>query len=281
MCPDRSNGARSARDRLAELASRDEADIDLAEGALLIAAEARPELVVERCLGLLDELASKTRDRVAAAESALDCIARLNRFLFDEMGFVGNQQDYYDPRNSLLDCVLERRTGIPITLSIVYIEVARRLGLDVRGVSFPGHFLVRAAELPILIDPFHGRLLTRDDCEALLREVQGEDAKLAPNHVRPARKGEILARVLLNLKQVYLQREEFEAALACCDRILLFTPDAPLEHRDRGLIYAKLECFGPALADLERFVELLGRRRPPAAVEELLESLRERVRRIH
>ncbi len=269
----------TSRERFGEIAALADDAIDLAEAALLI--EERPGLSVAACLARLDALAEGARPSVSGADTPLARAAALLDFLFQQERMVGNQNDYYDPRNSFLGQVLERRTGIPITLSIVYIEVARRLALDVCGVGFPGHFLVRSREDPgVVVDAFHGRVLTRDDCRELLQEALGEEAVLGPEHMRRARPREIVARILTNLKHVHLRREEFEQALSCSDRLLLLLPEAPLELRDRGLIYAKLECFGPALQDLERFAALAGQRRVPALTE-TLEKLRRRVAQIH
>ena len=271
----------NARERFAELATGNNRELDLGEAALQIAREARPELDVDACLATLSSLADGAREFVGDAEGR-EAVVRLNEYLFEHEHFVGNRSDYYDVRNSFLDQVLERRRGIPITLAVVYLEVARRIGLDLRGVSFPGHFLLRTAdEPPVLIDPFRGCILTREDCERLLQQAQGEAAQLAPEHFEPATPRQIMARMLSNLKQIYVQQKELEDALACCDRILLLMPDAPLELRDRGLIYAQLECFGPAVADLERFVDLAGDRRLTAPTLKILEALRERAQQIH
>jgi regulator of sirC expression with transglutaminase-like and TPR domain len=275
-------GTGTPRQRFAALVGREDGGICLAEGALLIAAEGCDDLDVGACLERLDALAAEAAPRVAQGQTPLERCARLLAYLSDDCGFVGNQSDYYDPRNSFLNEVLERRTGIPITLSIVYVEVARRIGLPLCGVSFPGHFLVRSVEEPgAILDPFYGRVLTLDDCEEKLREALGDEAELCAEHLRAARPREILARMLSNLKQVYLRREEHESALACADRLLLLLPDAPLELRDRGLIYAKLECFGPALRDLERFVELAGEQRVARALRATLDELRRRAAQIH
>ena len=271
----------NARERFAELATGDDRELDLGEAALQIAREARPELDVDACLATLSSLAVGAREFVADAEGR-EAVVRLNEYLFEHEHFVGNRSDYYDVRNSFLDQVLERRRGIPITLAVVYLEVARRIGLDLRGVNFPGHFLLRTAdEPPVLIDPFRGSILTREDCERLLQQAQGEAAELVPEHFEPATPRQIIARMLSNLKQIYVQQKELEDALACCDRILLLMPDAPLELRDRGLIYAQLECFGPAVADLERFVDLAGDRRLTAPTRKILEALREKAQQIH
>lgn len=271
----------SARDRFAELATGDDRALDLGEAALEIAREARPDLEVGTYLAALDDLAEGAREFVSDTEG-LEAVVRLNEYLFEHENFVGNQTNFYDVKNSFLDQVLERRRGIPITLAVVYLEVARRIGLDVSGVSFPGHFLLRTAdEPPVMIDPFYGSILTREDCEELLHQAHGETAELEPEHFEPATPRQILARMLSNLKQIYVQQEGLEDALACCDRILLLQPDAPLELRDRGLIYAQLECFGAAVADLERFIDLEGDRRLTGPTLEILDALREKAQQIH
>ncbi len=269
------------RQQFAALAALDDAQIDLARGALLIGAEGRPEVDVERSLARLDALANALRPGFDARSDAA-AAARLCDFLFREQGFAGNPDDYYDPHNSFLDQVLERRTGLPITLSIVWIEVARRLGVEARGVGFPGHFLVRAGTDPgLIVDPFHGQVATHDHCQSLLRGALGDEAELRSEHLAIAGPRQILVRILSNLKQLYGEREEWQAALSCVDRILLLAPDAPLELRDRGLLYARLECYRAAVADLERFAELAGGARLSAAFLEALETLRGRARQLH
>ncbi len=271
----------NARERFAELATGDDQEIDLGEAALQIAREARPDLDVSACLAVLDSLAEGAREFLGDTDGP-DAIVRLNEYLFEHEHFSGNRSDYYDLNNSFLDQVLERRRGIPITLAVVYLEVARRIGLDVRGVSFPAHFLLRTMdEPPVLIDPFYGSILTREDCEELLKQALGEDAKLTSEHFEPSTPRQILARMLSNLKQIYAQQNGLEEALACCDRILLLMPDSPLELRDRGMIYAQLECFGAAVADLERFVDLARDRQLTAPMFEILDALREKAQQIH
>ena len=269
------------RQQLAALAALDDAQIDLARGALLIAAEGRPGVDIERSLERLDALADALRPGFDAQSDAA-AAARLCDFLFREHGFAGNPDDYYDPHHSFLDQVLERRSGLPITLSIVWIEVARRLGVDARGVGFPGHFLVRAGTDPgLIVDPFHGHVATHDHCQGLLRAALGQQASLRPEHLAIAGPRQILVRILSNLKQLYSERGEWEAALACVDRILLLVPNALLELRDRGLLYARLECYRAALTDLERFAELAGGARLSATFLEALEALRGHTGQLH
>jgi len=251
------SSARAVRERFAELVNAGDDAIDLAEAALLIAAEAYPGLDVARYVRALDRLAAEAEPTVRAASTQIDRVRKLVEFLSVQRRFRGNQDDYYDRRNSFLNEVLERRTGIPITLAVVYVEVARRLGLDVRGVGFPGHFLVKhPGSSDLIIDPFFGQILSVRDCTQRLRAVLGEHAELEPGHLRAATPGEMLVRILRNLKQIYLQARELEPALACSERILLVEPELAQELRDRGLLYEQLECFAAARADLERFLTL-------------------------
>jgi regulator of sirC expression with transglutaminase-like and TPR domain len=271
-----------ARERFAELVGSPSRTYSLAEAALLVAAEEKPNINVDHYLGRIHRLAEEARLRVEEPASELEQIEALNRFLYVEKGFCGTRRPSHDPRNSLLDEVLDRRRGLPISLAIVYMEVAVQLGLDVQGVSFPSHFLCKhVGRDEIIIDPHSGRVLTRDDCEARLRKASGERAVLGCEVLRPAEPREILARLLRNLKHAYLRTKCFERALACCDRILLLVPSRPLELRDRGVLYQKLECFGSALADFERFLELAPHDPAADTVRRGLFDLRRQAAHIH
>jgi regulator of sirC expression with transglutaminase-like and TPR domain len=264
----------SPRERFTAIVRGPEASIDLAEAALLIAAEAYPGLDVARYMAMLDALANGARARVERATSDIERVRALLAHLAVEHRFAGNQEEYYDRRNSFLNEVLDRHTGIPITLTLVYTEVARRLGLPLQGVGFPGHFLAKYVSDPdIVVDPFHAQVLTTADCEQRLRAAMGPDAQLDSSFLRAATAKEILVRMLRNLKQVYLQVREYDAALACSERILLVTPEVPHELRDRGLLYAQLECFAAARADLEHFLSIAPDDASAAAVRERLLEL--------
>lgn len=271
------------RDAFAESLLEPDERIDLARSALLIAAEEYPALDIARYLARLDELAGEVAPRLSQARSAAERVAVLNRFLFAEQGFAGNREHYEDPRNSFLNEVLDRCAGIPITLSLVYMEVARRAGVEVDGVGFPGHFLVKhGGRDAIVVDAFFQTVLTHEECQVRLAAVLGAAAQLQPElHLRKATAREILVRLLGNLKVLYVRSADFGRALACCERILLVTPDAPHELRDRGLVYEQLECFGAAAADLERFLELAPDDESAAAVRERLASLIQRLRQLH
>jgi regulator of sirC expression with transglutaminase-like and TPR domain len=246
-----------ARQRFAALAAVPDRHIDVAEAALLIAQEEYPHLDVDAYLRRLDGLADEVRASIAAAGDPAAKVTRLNRFLFEEQGFAGNSASYYDPRNSYLNDVLDRRTGIPISLSVIYCEVARRVDLPMCGVSFPGHFLTKYAGDPeIIVDAFFGTVITIDECRQRLEAIYGPKAQFDARLLRPATPREILVRMLSNLKQVYVERRDLERALASVDRILLLTPDVPRELRDRGLLYQQLDCFAAAARDLERYLQL-------------------------
>jgi regulator of sirC expression with transglutaminase-like and TPR domain len=251
-------------ERFAELVTREQ--FSLAEACLLIAEDQYPGLDIAACVAKLDAMAATVRGRLAPDAAAEQKVAALNWHLFGELRFCGNADAYYDPRNSYLNEVLERRTGIPITLSIVYLEVGRRLGLRLQGVSFPGHFLVklRLKEGSLVLDPFAGgEPCSETELRARLGQALPADQppKLdLDRYLEPATPREIVARVLRNLKGIYLKSAELERALAVMHRMLLVVPESAEELRDRGLVHAELECFRPALADLQNYL----RRRPDA-----------------
>jgi len=253
----------SARERFTQLVSGSEEELDLAEAALLIAQEEHPDLDVIAYLRRLDELAASVRARLPQAPEPADIIHNLNARLFREEGLAGNESEYYDPRNSFLNEVLDRKQGIPITLSVIYLEVGRRLGLPLVGVGFPGHFLVkyRGADGDVVLDPFAGgATLTREELEQRLRRMYGEaNPFLAqiPQLLAPASKKEILVRMLGNLKGVYLQQNDFTRALAAIDRILLVAPDLALEVRDRGAVHQRLGHLQAALQDFRRYLQMV------------------------
>jgi regulator of sirC expression with transglutaminase-like and TPR domain len=245
-----------ATKRLAALVRPSDARIPVAEAALWIAAEEYPALDVEEYIDRLDELAERARQRIDPYSPA-ERIARFNHLLFRELGFAGNRENYDDPRNSFLNEVLDRKVGIPITLALVYTEIGARIGLPVVGVGFPGHYLVRwMGEREALIDPFFGKVITREQCVEKLRSRYGPEAQMDDRMLAPATPRETLARMLRNLKLNYLGVGDLSRALSAVDRILVVTPDDAGELRDRGILYFRLECFGAALGDFERYLAL-------------------------
>ncbi|MBA3765653.1 MAG: tetratricopeptide repeat protein [Acidobacteria bacterium] len=250
------------RRAFAEEVAKPDEKIRLEYAALLIAAEDEAHLKVDiaECLLRLERWAASAREYVAQSHAGTP-IEIFNRFIFDELGLAGNQLDYYDPRNSYLNEVIDRRTGIPITLAIVYIEVGRRVGLNVEGVGLPGHFIVRVCGrdsiASALVDPFHGKTLDLNDCQERLDEVYGGQVTLEEDeHLRGATTREILVRLLTNLKAIYARANLYRHALASVERILLLTPYAADEHRDRGALLAQLDRLTEAIAETEAYLRL-------------------------
>ncbi len=238
-----------------EQVSRPDADIDLARAALLIARSEYPGLDVDAYAARLDALAEG-----AAATLIPDPLERLHRLrehLFGEQGFTGNSEEYYDPRNSYLNDVLERRLGIPITLSLVLIEVGRRLDLEMEGIGLPGHFIVgaRVRDEHVLLDPFNGgTILTAETCGELVGRALGRRVRLKPEHFAPVNNVQFLSRMLANLKSAYWRREEWDKAIRVIDRILVLNPEAGSEWRDRGAAWSNLGHLQRGLTDWERYL---------------------------
>jgi regulator of sirC expression with transglutaminase-like and TPR domain len=247
------------RKALAALLALPDDAIDLGQAALLIAREEYPDLEVDRYLGVLDRMAEELRSRLRGGEGCISQIAHLNRLLFDEMGFRGNREEYDDPRNSFLNDVLDRRVGIPISLCTVYLEVARRLGIPLAGVSFPGHFLVRytgrEVEGEILIDPFNrGAILTEAECRKRIEEMYRGQVVFRPEFLRRARTKEILERMLNNLKATYQAQRDFHRALGAQELLLCIHPGRGAEIRDRGIMHYRLALLGQAADDFEAYL---------------------------
>jgi regulator of sirC expression with transglutaminase-like and TPR domain len=262
--------------RLASIVARPDSEIDLAAGALLIAAEEYPQLREATYLRRLDLLAERVRDRLGQETAPLLVMEAMGRVLFQETGFRGNAEAYYDPRNSFLNDVLDRRLGIPITLGIVTLEVGWRLGLPLSGINFPGHFLVRydGEVARLLIDPFDGgKVRWENEGQELLDRVYGGMVRMRDDFIQPASRIDILARVLTNLKSIYLNTRDDARALAAVDRILILRPSAPMELRDRGLLLARIGRRGEAVSDLERYLEASPEAPDERRVRSLIEDL--------
>ncbi len=237
--------------------------IDLGRAALAIAQDEYTALAVETYLGRLDQLASIVRDRSAGEYTPYRIIAAMNHVLFTQERYEGNRDDYYDPRNSFLNDVIDSRKGIPITLSVLYMEVARRAGLKLHGVGFPGQFLVKYAgneeEIveEIVIDPFDGgEVRTFAELQQMLDGLYGGRVAFQPEFLSPVSNRHIIQRMLNNLKTIYLKQKNFLKALAVAERLVILDPASAQEIRDRGLLYLKLECFPQASDDLETYLSL-------------------------
>ena len=240
----------------------------LAQAALVIAQVEYPRLDTGAYLARLDGMGEAARQRICrhveetGDPSPLSCVAGFNAYLFDDQHFVGNRDHYEDPRNSCLNEVLDRRTGIPITLSVVYMEVGLRAGLQVDGVNFPGHFLVRLPEPEsrtpgLIIDPFHaGAMLSEHDCRRLLQKHVGSEVAFSKSMLAPATRPQIIVRMLLNLKRIYVHMRSFPQARDITELLIAVTPSALSELRDRGLLAYHLNDISGALRDLQTYLKL-------------------------
>lgn len=258
--------APSALEYFAALVAEDES-LSLIEAAVSIAQDEHPRLDVQAVLAEIDELATRLCRRVPADAVPLQRLRMLNRYFFHELGFAGNVNNYYDPRNSYLHLVLSSRRGIPITLAVLYIEFAQQIGLRARGVSFPGHFLVKLRlnqgqrQGEVLIDPFTGRSLSREDLSEMLepyRERHGladEEEMPLGLFLQSASARDVIARMLRNLKEIHRGNEDWAPLLAVQQRLVVLLPRDWEEQRDRGLAYAELGHTVEAAQDLSAYLE--------------------------
>ncbi len=260
---------------------RDEASLELDRAALLIAAESYPSLDVEHYLRQLDELAAQARANDTPHASPVTRLLRLNDLMYGEWGFHGNTEDYYDARNSFFNEVLDRLTGIPITLSVVYMEVARRLGLPLVGVGMPGHFIVKyqpkdAEDDELFIDPFNeGRLLSEEDCFRMVLQMYQGRVVFERRLLDAVTKRQILARMLQNLKGIYARAHDHAKTLSAIERVMLIHPAAE-ELRDRGLVLAALHRYPQAIADLESYLRTKPEPDEAQAIQAKLKELKQR-----
>jgi len=234
--------------------------IDLVRAALTIAQTEYPDVAIDVYHGRIEELARRVKRLVPDLGDPSESIAALNRVLFEEEGFRGNGEDYYDPRNSFLNDVLDRKLGIPITLAVVYMEVARRVGFPLVGVGMPGHFLLKHYDVEgreILIDPFNrGSILTAKDCQRALDEIYGGEMPLQPEFLMAVSRRQVLVRMLNNLKSIYLSVRNFRKALPIVDLILAIYPRSPEDVKQRALLRWSLGQTRGALADLDDYLKM-------------------------
>lgn len=244
----------------AEEVAKPDRSIRLEFAALLVAAEDEAHLkvdIVEYLLRLAG-MGIAARERLDAAPGA--AVEVFNHFMFEELGFKGNSLNYYHPYNSYLNHVLDQRTGIPLTLSIIYMEVGRKAGLNVEGINMPGHFIVRASESDsldsTLVDPFYGKTLTPEECEERVDQIYDGHVALSEEHLRPVTTREILVRLLTNLEASYMRARLYRQALAMVERILLLAPGAVSERRDRGMLLGQLERLPEAVKEIQAYLNL-------------------------
>ena len=260
----------------------DDESLPLTEAALSLAQDAYPDLDMQATLAEIDELVVRARRRMPDDASVEHKVDALNRYFFRELGFSSNLNDYYDPDNSHLNVVLRRRRGIPISLAVIYLEMAEQLGLPVRGVSFPGHFLLRVATpgQDLMLDPTTGQTLSEAQMVEMLEPYVQRVGESIGSALRvllqPATRREIVARMLRNLKGTYLQTERWQRLLAVQQRLVIALPNSIEEVRDRGFAYARLDYLRPALEDLQRYIEVRPDAEDATVVETELHELRQR-----
>ncbi|MEM7759711.1 MAG: transglutaminase-like domain-containing protein [Cyanobacteria bacterium P01_A01_bin.40] len=233
--------------------------IDLAKASLYFAQAEYPNLDVQKYLDILDATAEEISVQLAPERYPLKVVKTINQHLFERLKFQGNKQDYYNPDNSFLHHVIKRKLGIPISLSVIYLAIARRLDFPMVGIGMPGHFLIRPEfeDVGIFIDPFNrGEILFADDCQARLDETYQQQLKLDPSWLTPVSNKQILVRMLNNLKYIYLHRRELDKALSTMSGIIKIFPDSLTEIRDRGLLYYQINRWSEATIDLEYFLKV-------------------------
>lgn len=250
---------------------RSEDEFDLVHAALLVAAESHPQLDVQGELRRIDAWAEELQNRVEPSFNNLQKLARLRDFAFEHLGLRGDARDYYSPSNSLLNEVMSRRRGIPLTLGILFLELGWRIGMPIEGVGFPGHFLVRLTgeEEDLIIDPYRrGMMVHEEDRRRMLDEITGGRLEYDDALLAPASKHDMIVRLLRNLKAAYLREDDDANALLAVERLLVLLPGDADEVRDRGLLHYRMHRFGLALDDLSEYL----RRRADAPDREQIEA---------
>ncbi len=247
------------RQLFADMVGRLGEDLDLAQGALYIAAEDSPDVDIEGSNSILDQMAQEVSENLEPSMDLPAKLRRLSLYLGVTQGFCGDEEDYYNPRNVYLNQVLKRKRGIPITLSLVYMEVGSRLGIFFEPIGLPGHLVMRAGspDTEIYVDPFHyGRLLSREDCAHLIRNMFGGKVELTDHHFRPYTKRQFLIRLLANLKNVYTKRGDYHRAIAAADRVALVDPHMSSNLKERAWMFSRTNQYGRAIEDLESYLKL-------------------------
>ena len=245
-------------DALFELAQLENDQIDLAKGALLIAKDAYADLEVEVYVQQLNQMAEELQAQIGEEADTSEQIHHLNCYLFEAQGFTGSsQENYYDPRNSYLNDVLERKIGIPITLSVLYMEIGKRVGLPLVGVGFPGHFIVKHRDLETVMDPFEGgQILSDEDLSERLTQLFREPVSMHPRFLQAVTNKEILARMLRNLRQIHFREETYEKAVRTAEQITWLAPESAQDYRDLGYLYYQVNAYGKSLASFNTYLHL-------------------------
>lgn len=268
-----------ARQRFYQEVRQPDEQINLERAALYMAQEEYPNLDVDEYLNALDTIADDIREQLPIESYPLKIVKTINYYLYENLGFVGNAENYYDPCNSFLNDVIDRRTGIPITLSLVYLAIAQRLDFPMVGIGMPGHFLIRPIqeEMEIFVDAFaQGEILFPQDCQDRLNQISGQPIEMQPQFLAAVTPRQFLARMLTNLKAIYLNRGELEKVLTAIERILILFPDAAFELRDRGILYFRTNRWVEARQDLEAYLEAVPTADDRDTIRKLLNRIEQR-----
>lgn len=273
-------------EKFRDIVTAEDENINLVEAALVIASNEYPDLDIDACLHALVMMVDELQLQVLGCEDTDDIIETMNRYIFDELGFSGNLINFNDPRNSFFNDVLERRLGIPLTLSILYMELGNRIGLDIRGVSFPGHFLVKLVRdgRELVLDPFAGGIiLDEDELRQRLRHFSRKGRRRwdLQQLLQPASNRAILARMLRNLKNLYFEAEDYEHALEMVNFLLVLKPAAVSEIRDRAYIHDQLDCFRAAIEDYQQYLLLSPEADDASYIQTRLTDLKLSAERLH
>jgi regulator of sirC expression with transglutaminase-like and TPR domain len=253
-----------------------DAEIDLGKAALSYAKVEDPNLDIDKYLNILDEMSLAVRERLPAESYPLKIIQSIDKYLFEELNFQGNTRDYYNPDNSFLNKVIENKTGIPITLAVVYLEIAKRIDFPMVGIGMPGHFLIRPdfQDAEIFVDVFNqGEILFKQDCQEIINRVYQQPVPLQAKFFDAIDNRQILARMLTNLKYIYLNDGRFQKAIDYISGILLLFPDNPYELRDRGLLYYELNRWQQAAQDLKSYLAILPNAQDTTTIEIILKKI--------
>jgi len=253
-----------------------ESQIDLAKASLYFAQAEYKDVNVQKYLNILDDIAQEIARSLTPERYPLKVVKAINNHLFNCLEFQGNKQNYYDPNNSFLHHVIERKVGIPISLSVIYLAIAKRLNFPMVGIGMPGHFLIRPEfeGVGFFVDPFNrGEILFEEDCQRRLDENYKQQLKLAPSWLAPVSNKQILVRMLNNLKFIYLHRQEIDKALSTMSGILKIFPENVAEIRDRGLLYYQINRWDEAIIDLEYFLKVAPNSDDAPMIEILLEKM--------
>jgi len=238
-----------------------------------------PDLNISEYVQKLSMIGKTLRDSLTGVKNPTYLISMLNEYMFDALGFVGEQDDYYNPKNNFLNVIIDKKSGIPITLSVIYVEIAKHIGLDLRLVGFPSHVLVKYSE-EIILDPYgKGRLLTVDDLQDLLDRNYGGGVQFLPEFLNEIDDEKILIRMVRNLKNSYIQSFNYDMAMHCINMILGVEPDSPGEIRDRGILESRLLQYNHAITSLNRYLELSPEAEDADFVLDLIKSIKERINR--